>query len=417
MGMTLTQKIMSRHVGHEVKVGEIVLAKIDATMSHDANRPLALEAFEDMGGKRLFDPSRVVMLLDHFFPAPGQGAVTVHNRMRDFCRKQGCILYEGEGVCHAVMTEKGHVLPGDLVIGSDSHTCTYGGLGALAIGVGSADMAVALITGKLWFMVPETIKMQINGPLPPGVFAKDIILHIIASITTDGATYQAVEFSGDVIDHMGMDGRFTLCNMAVEMGAKAALIAPDETAITYARARATRQFTPEYADRNAEYSRIMDFNVSNLSPYVAKPHNVDNGVPIEEALGTPINQANLNSCTAGRIDDLREAAKVLRGRKIAPGVRLLVVPASREVYRQALEEGLLNIFHEAGGHMGVPNCLACGGEFFGALSDGEVVITSANRNFRGRLGNPNSSIYLASPATVAASAVEGKIADPRQYFS
>lgn len=416
MGMTIAEKILSRHVGRDVKVGEIVLADIDATMSHDANRPLALEVFEEMGGEKLFDPKRVYMLLDHHFPAYGGGAAVSHQKMRTFCAEQKCTFYEGEGIAHVVMPEKGHVLPGELVVGTDSHTCTYGAIGAFSCGIGSTDMGITLMTGKLWFLVPETIRMNITGNLPPGVFPKDLILHIIASITADGATYQAVEFAGPVIEAMSMDGRFTLSNMAVEMGAKAGLIAPDDITLEWVKGRADREFTIDEPDPDADYTKVMEFDVSDLSPYVAKPHYVDNGVPIEEVVGTPIHQANLVSCTAARLEDLREGASILKGRKINVGTRMLVVPASREVFKKALQEGLINIFADAGCNVGTHNCGGCSGEIFGALADGEVVISTANRNFKGRLGNPRAFINLASPATVAASALEGKIADPRPYY-
>jgi len=412
----MAEKIFSRHVGREVKAGEIVLADVDATMSHDANRPLALEAFEEMEGDKIFDPKRVFMLMDHHFPAHGQGDAASHNKMRKFCAEQGCTLYQGEGIAHVVMPEKGHVLPGELVVGTDSHTCTYGAIGAFSCGIGSTDMAVTLMTGKLWFMVPETIRMNITGKLPPGVFPKDLILYIIASITADGATYQAVEFTGPVIEIMSMDGRFTLSNMAVEMGAKAGLIAPDDITLQWVKGRADRKFTVDTPDPEADYAKVMEFDISDLTPYVAKPHYVDNGVPVDDVVGTPIHQANLVSCTAARMDDLRVAASILKGRKIDPGIRMLVVPASRQVLKQALQEGLIDIFVDAGCHVGPPNCGGCGGEVFGALADGDVVISTANRNFKGRLGNPQAFINLASPATVAASALAGKIADPRPYF-
>ncbi len=338
MGMTLAEKIFSRHVGRKVKPGEIILAKIDATVSHDSNRPLALEAFQQLSGDRIFDPERVVMLLDHHYPALVQTNAAVHQKIREFCKEQGCFFYQGEGICHMVMPEKGHVLPGDLVVGTDSHTCTYGALGALSTGIGSTDMAVALITGKLWFMVPETIRMNITGELPPGVFAKDVILHIIATVTANGATYQAIEFAGPVIEKMSMDARFTLSNMAVEMGAKAGMVAPDETTLKWVKGRTKREFTPEVPDPDAIYTKVIEFNVSDLSPYVAKPHQMDNGVPIEEVVGTPINQANIVSCTASRIEDLRIATSILKSRNIAEGIRLFVVPGSNEVLKKALRE-------------------------------------------------------------------------------
>ena len=418
MGMTLAEKIFSRHAGHEVKPGEIIVADIDATMSHDANRPLALDVFKQLNAKTVFNPERVIQIIDHHYPAPGATNAGVHEKMRKICGETGCILYEAEGICHVVMSEKGHVMPGDLVIGTDSHTCTYGAVGAFSTGVGSTDMGVAMIAGKLWFLVPETIKMNITGTIPPGVFSKDIILHIIATITADGATYQAVEFTGPVIETLSMDARFTLSNMAVEMGAKAGMIPPDETTMEWVKSHEPkREFTPEYPDMDARYASEMTFDVSNLSPYVAKPHYVDNGVPIEEVLGTPINQGNLASCTAARFEDLKIAAQILKGRKIAKGTRFFVVPGSREIFKKALAEGLISTFVDAGACIGSPSCGGCsGGASYGVPADGEVVISSANRNFQGRLGNPKAFIYLASPATVAASVLEGKIADPRPYL-
>jgi 3-isopropylmalate/(R)-2-methylmalate dehydratase large subunit len=416
MGMTLAEKILSSHTGRDVKAGEFVLANIDGMMTHDINRPLALEVFQQMQGERLFDPSKVYMMLGHHFPAPDEASAIAHQKMRRFCEEQGNILYEGLGIEHVVMTERGFALPGELVIGTDSHTCTYGALGVFSTGVGSADMGVAMITGKLWFLVPETIRLKLNGSLPPGVFPKDLILYLVATLTADGATYKAVEFAGPVVEEMSMDGRFTLCNMAVEMGAKAGLIVPDETTLEWVKGRATREYTPQVPDPSADYSKVMEFDVSDLAPYVAKPHQVDNGVPIEELVGTPINQANLVSCNAARIEDLRVAASLLKGLKIAPGVRMLVVPPSREVLKAALVKGLIETFIDAGCHMGSPNCGGCADTMFGTPSDGDVVISTANRNFKGRLGNPRASIYLASPATVAASALEGRIVDPRPYF-
>jgi 3-isopropylmalate/(R)-2-methylmalate dehydratase large subunit len=418
MGMTLAEKILSQHAGRDVKPGEIIVADIDGTVSHDANRPLALEAFERMEGSALFDPKRVVQVIDHHYPAPGEANAAVHQKIRKMTSQLGCKLYEGEGICHVVLPENGYVLPGDLIVGTDSHTCTNGAVGAFATGVGSTDMGVVLITGKLWFMVPETIKMNVVGTLPPGVFAKDIILHIIASISADGATYQAVEYAGPVIEKLSMDARFTLSNMAVEMGAKAGMVAPDQTTLDWIAAHnPKREFTPVQPDPDAGYAKEMEFDVSNLSPYVATPHYVDNGVPVEEVLGTPINQGNLTSCTAARFEDLEIAAQILKGKKIADGIRFFIIPSSRSVLKRALEKGIISTLVEAGGCVGSPSCFGCsGGGHFGVPGDDEVVISTANRNFQGRLGNPRSRIFLASPATVAASVLEGKIADPRNYL-
>ncbi len=419
MGMTLAEKIFSRHAGRAVKAGEIVVADLDAMMTHDANRPLALDVFRQMKGSALRNPEKVIQMIEHHYPAPGAAHATAHQKMRRFHEEMGGLFYEGEGICHTVMPEKGHVLPGDLVVGTDSHTCTYGALGAFSTGVGSTDMAVAMISGKLWFMVPETIKMNIIGTLPQGVFAKDIIQYVIASVTADGATYKAVEFTGPVIENLSMDARFTISNMAVEMGAKAGMIAPDKTTLDWVSCRnPARAFIPCFPDPDARYDREMTFDVTGLSPYVAKPHRVDNGAPIEEVVGIPIHQGTLSTCTAARIEDLRIVARMLKGKKIAPGVRFFVVPSSREVFALALAEGILSTLFDAGANIRSPSCAACsGGSAYALLADEEVAITTANRNFQGRLGNPKAFIYLASPATVAASVLEGKIADPRPYFS
>ncbi|MHB8909678.1 MAG: 3-isopropylmalate dehydratase large subunit [Syntrophales bacterium] len=419
MGMTLAEKIFSKHVGRgDVKAGEIVIADLDAMMTHDACRPLGLEVFRRMKGQRLCDDRKVIQIIDHHYPAPGAGNAQAQKKMRQFHKEAGGVFYEGEGICHSVIPEKGHVLPGELVVGTDSHTCTYGALGAFSTGIGSTDMAVAMISGKLWFMVPETIKMNIVGTLPPGVFAKDLILYIIASVTADGATYQAVEFTGPVIEALSMDARFTMSNMAIEMGAKAGMMAPDRTTLEWVnRRKPSRQFTPLVPDADARYVKEMTFDVSNLPPYVAKPHRVDNGAPIEEVLGTPIDQGSVSTCTAARIEDLRIAAAILKNKKVAQGVRFIVVPSSKEVLKMALDEGIISTLLDAGAHIKSSSCAACsGGSGYALLADDEVAITTANRNFQGRLGNPKSFIYLASPATVAASVLEGKIADPRHCF-
>jgi len=418
MGQTLAEKIFSKHAGREVKPGEIIVADIDSMMTHDANRPLALDVFQRMKGKEFFNPEKVVQMIEHHYPAPGEAQALAHQKMRRFHSQMGGFIYEGKGICHLVMPEKGHVLPGDLVIGTDSHTCTYGALGAFSAGVGSTDMGVAMISGKLWFLVPETTKMNLIGTLPPGVFAKDIILYIIASVTADGVTYESVEFTGPVIENLSMDARFTICNMAIEMGAKAGMIAPDQTTLDWVNQRKpSRNFIPQVPDTDACYAKELTFDVSQLSPYIAKPHYVDNGVPIEEVLGVPINQGNVAACTASRIEDLRIVASILRKKKIASGVRFFVVPGSNEVFKQALAEGVISTLVDAGAHIKSPSCAGCsGGSAFGIQADGEVVITTANRNFKGRLGNPRAFIYLASPATVASSVLEGKIADPRPYF-
>ena len=415
MGMTLAEKILSRHADRKVTAGEIVLARTDLVFSHDANRPQAPDIFRRLGGQKLFDPQRVFQAF-HQYPPPGETTTVVHKKIREFCREQGCVSIEGEGLCHNVLTEKGHVLPGELVVGADSHTCTYGALGAFSSGVGSTDAAVAMMTGKIWLVAPETLRILITGKLPPGVYAKDIMLYLLSQLKADGATYQALEFAGPVIDALSMDGRFTMCNMATEMGAKAAFFAPDQTTFDWLKGRYTREFTAEYPDQDAHYVNVLEYDVSNLSPYVAVPHNVDTGVPVGEVAGMPIQLAFHATCTAGHIEDLRISASILKDRKIAPGVRLTVVPTSREVLKQALAEGLVSTFVDAGAIVGTPSCAGCAGSTTAYPTDGDVVLSTGPRNFKGRLGNPKAFIYLASPATVAASAVEGKIADPRAYL-
>jgi len=417
MGMTVVEKILSNHVGRIVKPGQFVMANIDATMSHDANRPLVVDAFKDMGGKKVFNPKHVIMALEHNYPALTDTHIVTHQKIREFCKEQKCLFYEGEGIGHSIMMEKGHVLPGDLVVATDSHTTTYGALGAFATGIGSTDMAVALMTGKLWFLVPETIKINLSGTLQPGVLSKDIILYIINKMTADGATYKAVQFGGSVIKDLSMDARITLTNMSVEMGAKVALIEPDDVTFAWLKNRSSREFSPEYSDPDAKYSEIIDIDVSNIAPYVAKPHRVDNGAPINEVEGIPITQGNIASCTGARIEDLRMAATILKGRKISRNQRLIIVPCSREVFKTALDEGLISIFVDAGGIIGSPSCAGCSGQKFATPGDGEVVISTANRNFVGRLGNSKAFIYLASPATVAASVLSGKITDPRHFLT
>ncbi len=418
MGKTISEKILGKHSGQEVKAGEIVMADLDFIMSHDGNRPLSIESFDEMGGKKLFDPRKFAMVIDHAPSSPTSVVANVHKMMRKFCQEQGCLLYEaGEGSCHQLMPERGHVLPGDLVIGTDSHTCTYGAINVFATGVGSSDAGAALISGKLWFKVPETIRFVLKGRLPSGVYAKDLILYLIGSVTADGATYKAAEYVGEAVSALSVDGRLTMANMAVEMGAKAGLMEADEKTLVWLKGRATRPFEPVFSDPDAQFANVLEYDVSRLAPQIALPHQVDKVVPLEEALGTPIQQANIVACTNSRLEDLEIAASILSGRHIFPGMKLFVVPASKPVQLEAMRRGFLQAIMEAGGVVGVPGCQACsGGSNFGVPADGDHVITTANRNFRGRVDNPRALLYLASPATVAASALEGKIADCRKYM-
>lgn len=417
MGKTIAEKILSSHSGQDAYANDIVIADLDFVMGQDGTSPLAIQVFKEMQGEKIFDPERVAMVIDHSAPSPLEGVSGLHALMREFARQQGLKLYDvGDGVCHQLVPEKGHVVCGDLVVGADSHTCTYGALNAFATGVGSTDLAAAMISGKLWFKVPESVKLVLNGRLPAGVYAKDLILYLIADLTADGVTYMAVEFTGEAIAELSVEGRFTIANMAIEMGAKAGLMEADEKTLAWVERHSRRVPRPTAADPDASYAWVKEYDVSSLPPYVARPHTVDNGVPVTEVAGTPIQQAVLGTCTNGRLEDLRIAASILRGRKVHPGVRLIVAPASRQILLDAMREGIMETLVEAGAAVVTPGCGPCVGTHNGIPSDGENVISTANRNFKGRMGNGKAFIYLASPATVAASAVAGEIADPREFL-
>ena len=417
MAQTLAEKILSRAAGRDVKAGEIALVKLDFVMGQDGTSPLAIKAFREMGGTRVFDPKRIAFVIDHSAPSPNHGVSQLHALMRDFARETGIILYDiGEGVCHQLLPERGHVAPGDVVIGADSHTCTYGALGAFATGVGSTDLAAGMIAGKTWFRVPSTIKLTFDGELPTGVFSKDLALAMARELTADGATYKALEITGSALAPLSMDARFTISNMAIEVGAKVGLMVPDTTTLEWARRYADHDFEPLYPDDDALYESEVVIDASRLTPLVAKPHRVDNVVPVEEVEGTPVQQAFIGTCTNGRLEDLHIAAKILAGRKVAPSTRLIVAPASKRVFIDAMRAGIVETLVEAGAVFVTPGCGCCVGTHNGVPSDDENVISTANRNFKGRMGNPNAFIYLASPATVAASAIEGRIADPRRYL-
>jgi 3-isopropylmalate/(R)-2-methylmalate dehydratase large subunit len=419
MGRTITEKIFAQHVGQEVLAGDIVVSPVDFLVSHDANRPQPIQVFRELNGERVADPSKLAFFLDHAPTSPNTNAAAAHAALRAFSAEQGTLLYDvGEGICHQLVPEQGLVVPGDLVIGTDSHTCTYGALNLLATGVGSADLAVAMKTGKLWFKVPRTIRIVVDGALRPGVFAKDLILHLVGLLGPDGANYCAVEFVGPAIEALDMESRLTITNMAIEMGAKFGIMEADEKTAAWVRERTSRAFTTYTSDPEADFLREYRVDASTLEPQVARPPNPANAVPIDELVGTPIQQATIGTCTNGRLSDLREAASILRGQRLAPGVRLFVTAASRTIYREALREGLIETFVEAGAVIGVPGCSGCtGGSGMGIPGDGENMITTANRNYAGRTGNPRAFIYLASPATVMASAIEGCIADPRPHLS
>jgi 3-isopropylmalate/(R)-2-methylmalate dehydratase large subunit len=418
MGKTIAEKILSQHAGQDLKAGDFAVCHIDFCFGQDGTSGIIVDRFKALGIKEAFDRDKFAIVIDHSAPSPNMGVSAVHKKLREFAQEKGLLLYDiGCGVCHQIIPEKGHVLPGDLVLGADSHTCTYGALGALSTGVGSTDLAISLASGKNWFKVPESIKIIINGKLPAGVYSKDIILKIIGDIGADGATYQSVEFYGKTIERLSMDARFTICNMGVEMGAKFCVIPPDKVTLKWVAGRnKTRKPDPKYADKDALYASSKEYDVSNLVPQLAKPHAVDNNASVGELEGAHIDEAYLGTCTNGRSEDLMIAAKILRRRKVHKDVRFIVAPASRDIYLAAVKKGIINALIESGASVVTPGCGPCVGTHNGVPSVGEVVVSSANRNFKGRMGNPEASIYLASPATVAASALEGCIADPRKYI-
>ncbi len=417
MGKTIAEKILSKKSGQNAYVNDIVVADVDFRMGQDGTSPLAIRAFEAMQGTNVHAPERAALVIDHSAPSPLEGVSALHTLMRKFAVENGMTLYDvGEGVCHQLIPEKGHVGPGSLVIGADSHTCTYGALNAFATGVGSTDLAAALISGKMWFKVPETIKFVCQGKLPAGVYSKDLILFLISQVTADGATYMAAEYTGEAIKELSVDARLTISNMAIEMGAKVGLMEADDKVLEWVRSHSKKEFEAVSADPDASYAAVKEYDVSNLDPYVAKPHRVDNGVPVGEVAGTPIQQAVLGTCTNGRLEDLSIAARLLEGRKVHPDVRLIVAPASRQVYLEAMDTGVLKTLVQAGAAVVTPGCGPCVGTHNGIPSDGENVISTANRNFKGRMANNKAFIYLASPATVAASAIKGEITDPREFL-
>lgn len=417
MDKTIAEKILARASGHEeASAGEIVKARVDVAMMPDLTTILAVNAMKEMGVERVWDPEKVVTILDHVAPASTPMAAKIHRDIRIWAREQNLEnLYDVEsGVCHQVLPEKGHVKPGTVVIGADSHTCTHGAFGAFATGVGSTDMGAILATGKTWLRVPETIRVQVEGKLQDLVLPKDVILRVSGEVGADGATYNAIEFHGETISEMSVSGRMTLCNMAIEMGGKAGIIEPDDKTYAFLDEMTDGIYEPIFADGDAEYKRVLDMDVDDLEPQVACPHKVDNVKPVSQVAGTSINQAFIGSCTNGRLEDLENAAAVLRGRKIHPDVRLLIVPASQRVYLEALDAGVVRDLVEAGAMFSNPSCGACFGGHIGLLAPGEVGITTSNRNFKGRQGSPESEVYLSSPAVAAASALTGVITDPRE---
>jgi 3-isopropylmalate/(R)-2-methylmalate dehydratase large subunit len=417
VGYTIAEKILAAKSGMEARAGHLVVADIDVIMAHDSLGPMAIEALAEMGEIVLPHPERICFMTDHLVPAPARNYAQMQKQMRDFAREWGIRQHEaGEGICHQLLVEK-EVRPGEIAIGTDSHTCMAGALNALATGVGSTDVAAAMATGQLWFKVPETIKIVLQGILPPGVFAKDLILFLIGKLTEDGANYQAVEMAGEAISSLSMGSRFTLCNMGVEMGAKASMMEVDEATLEWLlRNGVPGPIKPVKPDADAVYSRTLEFRVGQLEPQIAKPHKVDNVVPLKEVAGTPIQEVVIGTCTNGRLEDLAVAAAILKGKRIAPDMRLIVIPASRSVLLEAMERGMVRTLVEAGAMVIPPGCGPCVGVHGGIPADGENVLSTANRNFRGRMGNPNANIFLGSPAAAGVAALEGKIVDPRKYF-
>ena len=418
MGKTIAEKILSRKSGQDARANDLVVADLDFRMGQDGTSPLAIRAFEQMRGQQVCDPERAALVIDHSAPSPLEGVSALHHLMRSFAKEQGMLMYDiGEGVCHQLLPEMGHVGPGSLVIGADSHTCTYGALNAFATGVGSTDLAAALISGKMWFKVPESLRFVCRGQLPAGVYSKDLILFLIGQVTADGATYMAAEYTGEAIAALSVDARFTIANMAIEMGAKAGLMEADDKVLAWVREHGNGNFEAVSPDPEAVYARVLEYDLSSLEPQVARPHRVDNVASIGEVAGTAIQQAVLGTCTNGRLEDLRIAAGILKGRRVHPEVRFIVAPASRRIYLEAMDEGIIQDLVRSGAAVVTPGCGPCVGTHNGVRAAGQHVSSTANRNFKGRMGNSKAFIYLASPATVAASALAGAIADPREYLT
>jgi 3-isopropylmalate/(R)-2-methylmalate dehydratase large subunit len=417
MGKTIAEKILSEHAGCDVHPGEIHIVTVDVALAQDGTGPLAVKQLKSLNLEKVAHPERTVLFLDHAAPSPRKELSNDHVTLREFAEKTGAVLSEvGDGVCHAVINED-YVNPGDILIGADSHTCTGGALCAFATGMGSTDVAIGMALGKTWMLIPPTFRIEVTGKFPLGVYSKDLILHLIGSIGADGATYKALEFGGPAIDAMIMPERFTLSNMAVEAGAKAGLIASDGVTREYLDSRGRgAKFREIGADPDAEYERVIEIDVSKLSPTVSFPHTVDNTRTIDEAKGVPIDQVVIGTCTNGRLHDLMVAASILRGKKRHPKTRLIVIPASRDIYLEALKAGYLQTFVEAGAAVVNPGCGPCVGVHQGVLADGERCLSTQNRNFHGRMGNPKGEIYLGSPALAAATAIKGELADPREFL-
>ncbi len=416
--MTITEKILAAHAGKErVSAGELINAKLDIVLANDITAPISIKEFKKIGAKDVFDKDKIAFIPDHFAPQKDIKAAEQCKMLREFSREHDLGLYfevGRMGVEHALLPEQGIVLPGDLVIGADSHTCTYGALGAFSTGVGSTDVASAMATGECWFKVPESMKFIYYGKLNKWVSGKDLILHTIGDIGVDGALYRAMEIEGEVIKSLPMSGRLTMCNMAIEAGGKNGIIVPDDITEEYVKGRAKREYTFYTSDKDAEYVDVREYDCSKIEPTVSCPHLPSNTRPASELSDIKIDQVVIGSCTNGRIEDMREAAEVIRGKKVSPNTRMIVIPATQEIYLQAMKEGLAEIFVQSEAVFSTPTCGPCLGGHMGILAKGEKAIATTNRNFVGRMGDPGSEVYLSNPAVAAASAVKGRIALPEE---
>ena len=409
MGMTMAEKIIARAAGVDsAKAGDIHTVELDRLMSNDGTTHLTIDMYNKLKHPHIQDVNKLVWIVDHNIPSDSPKTAASHKKMRDFAREHGITFYEGEGVCHQVMMEN-HVCPGELIFGADSHTCAYGALGAFGTGVGCTDYLYAMVTGTSWLLVPETLRFNLTGKLPEGVYARDLILTIIGRIGANGANYKAMEFAGEGLKNLTMSDRISICNLCVEAGAKTALMEVDDVALSYLKEHGRKPKALFTSDEDANFAEVYDIDLSEIRPIVAKPHFVDSVVPAKESLGVHIDEAFLGSCNNGRIEDLRVGASIIKGKKVHPLVRFLVVPASRAVYKQAAEEGLLDIFMDAGAIVMNPNCSVCWGSCQGVIGEGETLISTGTRNFKGRAGHRDSFVYLASAATVTASAIAGEI--------
>jgi 3-isopropylmalate/(R)-2-methylmalate dehydratase large subunit len=430
MPKTIAEKILSSHSGKDAHAGDIVIADLDFCMGQDGTSGVAIDSFNKMNAKAVFNPEKIAMIIDHSAPSPNEGVSAIHKKIREFAEKYKIKLYDiGCGVCHQLTPEQGHVVPGNLVIGADSHTCTYGAINVFSTGVGSTDFAAAMISGKLWFKVPQTMKIIYQGSLPRGVYSKDLILYTIGKIRADGATYMAMEFYGKTISDLSVDARFTISNMAIEAGGKAGLMEADQKTLDWVKKHAAKpaccssprccsapKLNSVFADKDAKYAKAVELDINKISPQISKPHTVDNVCPVEEVIGTPVQQGLIGTCTNGRFEDFEIAAKILKGKKVKDSCRLVLAPASKDIFLQLIKTGIATALIDAGGVFVTPGCGPCVGTHNGVPSEGENVISTANRNFLGRMGNRKAFIYLGSPATVAASMIEGCIADARRYL-